>query len=58
MADAMFAPVATRFQTYDVKLDGTCAAYRKTIMEMPFMIEWIASAQTEPDEVEELDVEF
>ncbi len=58
VADAMFAPVATRFQTYDVKLDGVCAAYRKTIMEMPFMIEWIASAQTEPDEVEELDVEF
>ena len=58
VADAMFAPVATRFQTYDVKLDGVCTDYRKTIMEMPFMIEWIASAQTEPDEVEELDVEF
>ncbi len=42
MADAMFAPVATRFQTYDVKLDATCAAYCRTIMAMPFMIEWIA----------------
>ncbi len=58
MADAMFAPVASRFVTYDVKLDATCAAYRQTIMAMPDMAEWIAGAQTEPDEVEELDVEF
>ena len=27
MADAMFAPVVTRFLTYDVKLDSDCAAY-------------------------------
>ena len=26
MADAMFAPVVTRFLTYDVKLDATCTA--------------------------------
>src|SRR6478752_6390823 len=29
MADAMFAPVVTRFITYDVKLDSGCAAYCK-----------------------------
>ena len=27
MADAMYAPVCTRFHTYDVKLDAICAAY-------------------------------
>jgi glutathione S-transferase len=58
MADAMFAPVTTRFQTYDVKLDPTCAKYRDTILAMPFMQEWAAAAGAEPDEVEELDVEF
>jgi glutathione S-transferase len=58
MADAMFAPVATRFLTYDVKLDSDCAAYCKAIMATPAMREWIAAAKTEPDEVEELDVEF
>jgi glutathione S-transferase len=57
-ADAMFAPVATRFVTYDVKLDSDCASYVSTIMAMPAMKEWITSAKTEPDEVEELDVEF
>jgi glutathione S-transferase len=32
LADAMFAPVCTRFATYDVKLDAPCAAYCKTIL--------------------------
>ncbi len=58
MADAMFAPVATRFITYDVKLDAECAAYCKTIMAMPQMQEWIKAAQDEHEEFEELDVEF
>jgi glutathione S-transferase len=57
-ADAMFAPVATRFLTYDVKLDADCAGYCRTIMAMPAMKEWLTAAKTEPDEVEELDVEF
>jgi glutathione S-transferase len=58
MADAMFAPVCARFTTYDVKLDPACTAYCKTIMTMPAMQEWIEGAKTEPDELEELDVEF
>jgi len=58
MADALYAPVCTRFVTYDVKLDAACAAYCETIMAMPAMQEWIAAAKTEPEEVEELDVEF
>jgi glutathione S-transferase len=58
MADAMFAPACSRFTTYDVKLDAKCLAYRKTIMAMPAMMEWIEGARSEPDELEELDVEF
>ena len=58
MADAMFAPVVTRFLTYDVTLDASCAAYCKTIMAMPEMKEWIAAARLEPDEIEELDMDF
>ncbi len=58
MADAMFAPVCSRFTTYDVALDPACTAYRKTIMAMPAMQEWIEAARNEPDELEELDVEF
>ncbi len=58
MADAMFAPVVTRFITYDVKLDSDCAAYCKAIMALPPMQEWLEGAQAEPDEMVELDVEF
>jgi len=58
LADAMYAPVCTRFLTYSVKLDPACAAYCRTIMAMPHMGEWIEAARNEPDEVMELDVEF
>ncbi len=58
VADAMYAPVCTRFVTYDVKLDAKCGAYRDRILALPAMIEWVKAAKTEPDEVEELDVEF
>ncbi len=58
MADAMYAPVATRFVTYDVKLDPVSAGYRDLIMAMPEMVEWIAAAKLEPEEIEELEAEF
>jgi glutathione S-transferase len=58
MADAMFAPVVTRFLTYDISLDSDCAAYCRAIMALPAMQEWLAGAKAEPDEVVELDVEF
>ena len=58
LADAMFAPVCTRFVTYDVKLDSACVAYCKAVMAMPPMQEWIKGAKNEPEELEELDVEF
>ncbi|MCA6125111.1 glutathione S-transferase family protein [Bradyrhizobium sp. WSM 1704] len=58
MADAMYAPVVTRFLTYDVKLEPLLAAYATTIMMMPEMVEWIAAAKAEPADVEELEVEY
>lgn len=58
MADAMYAPVVTRFLTYDVALDKACAAYCKRVMELPAMQEWVAAAKKEPDEIDELDAEF
>jgi glutathione S-transferase len=58
VADAMYAPVCTRFRTYDVKLDSVCAAYCARILALPPMLAWAAAAQAEPDGIEELDVEF
>ena len=58
MADAMYAPVCTRFLTYAVKLDPVCAGYCERIAAWPLMCEWRTAAEAEPDEVEELDIEF
>ena len=58
MADAMYAPVVTRFLTYDVKLDAECAGYCDHIMTLPDMVAWREAAMLEPEELEELDMEF
>ena len=58
LADAMFAPVVTRFLTYSVALDEPCQHYCTTIMAIPEMQEWLKAALGEPDDIEELDVEF
>ena len=58
MADAMYAPVATRFRTYDVSLDAVSQAYCEQILAMPEMKLWIRDALAEPEEIDELEMEF
>lgn len=58
IADAMYAPVASRFMTYSVALPDNLAAYRDHILDWPLMREWIDAASEEPDEIVELEVEF
>lgn len=45
VADAMFAPVATRFRTYGIALDPVCQAYVDAVMRLPAIAEWIAAAK-------------
>jgi glutathione S-transferase len=52
IADAMFAPVVTRFRTYKIDLEREAEAYCETIMAMPAMQEWIAASKNEPMIVE------
>ena len=58
MADAMYAPVVTRFKTYDVTLDDRLARYSNQILSMQELQEWTAAALREPEDIEELEVEF
>lgn len=58
VADAMFAPVTRRFLSYNVALDAINAAYCQTVSDWPPMIEWTKAALEEPEELEELDIEF
>lgn len=55
IADATYAPVATRFLSYDVPLDSACMSCCKRVMELPAMKQWVADAKLKPDEIDELD---
>jgi len=58
MADAMYAPVCTRLRTYDVRVDAVSQAYCDTVFAMPELQEWIEAARAEPEDIEELEMEF
>jgi glutathione S-transferase len=58
VADAMYAPVCTRFMTYDVKVDPVSQAYCELMLSQPEMKEWLKGAKVEPLDIDELDVEF
>jgi len=47
IADAMYAPVATRFRSYGVALDPVSEAYVNAIYALPAMQEWCAAAAKE-----------
>jgi glutathione S-transferase len=56
IADCFYAPVVTRFRSYDVKVDPIAERYCQQIMAWPDMREWFAAAQHEPEQIEELDI--
>jgi len=51
IADAMFAPIVTRFITYDVQLDSVSRAYAEKILALPAMQEWMKAAEAERETI-------
>jgi glutathione S-transferase len=51
IADAMYAPVALRFQTYEVSVDGAAGEYMRTLLALPAMQEWITAARVEKESI-------
>ena len=51
IADAMYAPVCVRFDSYRVPLDPVSQAYVEAVLAMPAMAEWRAAALAEPWEI-------
>jgi glutathione S-transferase len=47
-ADAMYAPVVSRFRTYKVELDAGAQAYCDAVWSWPPMQEWATAAKNEP----------
>lgn len=52
VADAMFGPVAFRFQTYGVACEGAVAEYLRTLLDHPAMQRWAAAGAVEPEVIE------
>jgi glutathione S-transferase len=48
-ADAYYAPVATRFVTYEVELAGEARAYQQSLLEHPAVKEWTVAARQETE---------
>ncbi len=51
IADAMFAPVVSRFITYGVHLDAVAQAYVELIWALPAMQEWVEAAKNEVESI-------
>jgi glutathione S-transferase len=51
IADAMYAPVALRFQTYEVPVDGAAGEYLRALLALPALEEWIAAAHAEKESI-------
>ena len=49
--DAFWCPVAFRFQSYGVALDGTAAAYGRALLELPAMRQWAVDAASETERI-------
>jgi glutathione S-transferase len=47
-ADAMYAPVVSRFHTYSVEVGALARAYMDAVMALPAWGEWRAAALQEP----------
>jgi glutathione S-transferase len=48
IADAMYAPVVLRFNTYGAHVSDTARAYMATVLEDAALQEWLTAARAEP----------
>ncbi|MEE4349386.1 MAG: glutathione S-transferase [Pacificimonas sp.] len=49
-ADMMYAPVVMRFRSYGISLSGAAAAYQHAMEAHPWITEWRAAADEEPQD--------
>ncbi len=56
IADAMYAPVALRFITYDVELSPLEAQYRDVILALPALQDWVVAGLAETETLPQYDL--
>mmetsp|Transcript_27633 Transcript_27633/g.42523 ORF Transcript_27633/g.42523 Transcript_27633/m.42523 type:complete len:206 (-) Transcript_27633:144-761(-) len=52
IADAMYAPVALRFNSYNVEITPAAQAYVDTVLADPDVADWISAGKEDPEIVE------
>ena len=55
-ADVMYAPVASRFKTYQPEIGPTAMAYVEAIHGLPAMQQWIDAARAESDRLVKMEI--
>ena len=55
-ADILFAPIATRFQTYGVVLPPPASVYCEALLAHPLVAEWLALGAAETGRIETLEI--
>lgn len=56
IADAFYAPVVMRFETYRISTGPVERAYMDAVIALPAMREWLADAASEPERLEKYDL--
>lgn len=56
IADCMFAPVASRFETYGIGLSETASQYMRCLLSHEKVSEWVEQARVEPETIEMAEV--
>lgn len=57
-ADAMYAPVVSRFHTYGIEVSSAARAYMDAVMALPAWAEWTAAARREPWVLQRCEVDW
>ena len=55
IADVMYAPVASRFDTYQIKLNSTAYEYMQTVLANPHIRQWYEDSRQEAEVIDEID---
>ena len=56
ITDAMFAPVVSRFQVYEIPLSDTVMPYCEAVSSLPAFREWKSAAEAEPWVIEQEEI--
>lgn len=58
LADAMFAPVVSRFNSYQISVSTDAKQYVSTVLNDPHMLQWYSDSQSEPWVIDESERPF